>query len=100
MLRLPEGCCGAGSYADAGELVGGNDTDDDPQAPVVVTDNEAEGSGAAGAPSQHMQVSAGPPMPGSQPGRLTGVPDLLAILFTPHLPGDPQVARRHWQALI
>ena len=39
--------------------MGGNETDDDPQAPAVATDNEAEGSGAAGIPSQHTQVSTG-----------------------------------------
>ena len=37
--------------------MGGNDTDDDPQAPALATDNEAEGSGAAGIPSHRMQVS-------------------------------------------
>lgn len=36
--------------------MGGNDTDDDPQAPALATDNEAEGSGAAGNPMQHAQV--------------------------------------------
>ena len=41
--------------------MGGNETDDDPQAPAMATDYEAEGSGAAGIPSQHMQVSTNPP---------------------------------------
>ena len=36
--------------------MGGNDTDDDPQAPALATDNEAEGSGAAGNLMQNMQV--------------------------------------------
>ena len=36
--------------------MGGNDTDDDPQAPALATDNEAEGSGAAGNPMQPLQV--------------------------------------------
>ena len=37
--------------------MGGNDTDDDPQAPALATDNEAEGSGAAGNPMQDAQVT-------------------------------------------
>ena len=36
--------------------MGGNDTDDDPQAPALATDNEAEGSGAAGNAMQNPQV--------------------------------------------
>ena len=50
--------------------MGGNETDDDPQAPAVATDNEAEGSGAAGVPSQHMQVSTSLPLAPSHQRRL------------------------------
>ena len=37
--------------------MGGNDTDDDPQAPALATDNEAEGSGAVNLLSQPQQVT-------------------------------------------